>query len=247
MTEHFFIVGAQRSGTTYLYHLLDHHPQIFMARPVQPEPKFFLLDQLYAQGLDYYYQAFFAGCEEGQILGEKSTSYIESEKAAQRIIQTFPDAKIIIVLRNPIRRAISNYWFSVNNGLETLPLPDAIYREDERREDYDHERISASPYAYMQRGRYIEYIKRYEKYIPAAQMKILLHEQLIADPAVTEDLLQFLGVSIDYVPPDREVKNAAEKRTTAIPDDLLRYMEDFFAEPNTRLADYLKVDLSRWW
>jgi hypothetical protein len=44
VSDHFFIVGAQRSGTTYLYHLLSEHPSINMATPVWPEPKFFLID-----------------------------------------------------------------------------------------------------------------------------------------------------------------------------------------------------------
>ena len=59
MTEHFFIIGAQRSGTTYLYHLLDEHPEICMARPLRPEPKFFLKNELYARGLEYYETCYF--------------------------------------------------------------------------------------------------------------------------------------------------------------------------------------------
>ena len=54
MTNHFFIVGAQRCGTTYLYNLLDEHPEIEMAKPVKPEPKFFMKDDLFEKGLDFY-------------------------------------------------------------------------------------------------------------------------------------------------------------------------------------------------
>ena len=59
MTRHFFIAGAQRSGTTYLYRLLDEHPEIEMAKPERPEPKFFLLDELHARGLKFYENHFF--------------------------------------------------------------------------------------------------------------------------------------------------------------------------------------------
>lgn len=249
MNKHFFVVGAQRSGTTFLYHLLDGHPEIEMAQPVRPEPKFFLIDRLYEKGLDTYYQQFFADRGAGWLLGEKSTSYIESEKAARRIVEHFPDARIIMSLRNPVERAISNYWFSFNNGLETLPLEEAIYREDERREDYDHERISASPYAYMQRGRYIDYIQMYQRHVPRENIKVLIYEQLVQDDDAMRDLWAFLGVAADYRPPPehRERVNAAEKKPTELSDALRQYMRDYFADSNQRLASYLNLDLSQWW
>lgn len=248
--RHFFVVGAQRSGTTFLYHLLDGHPEIEMARPVRPEPKFFLIDRLYEQGLDYYYQQFFAERGAGWLMGEKSTSYIESEKVARRIIKHFPDAKIVMTLRNPVERAISNYWFSFNNGLEMLPLEEAITQEDERREDYDHEHISASPYAYMQRGRYIDYIQMYERHVPRAQIKVLIYEQLTQEAEAVRDLWRFLGVASDYMPPreQREERvNASEKQPTEISDRLRQHMHDYFVDSNRQLADYLSLDLSRWW
>jgi hypothetical protein len=87
MTEHFFIIGAQRTGTTYLYHLLAEHPEIEMAQPLKPEPKYFLIDSLFAQGLETYQTRYFSGKSGVWLRGEKSTSYIESEKAAERDIQ----------------------------------------------------------------------------------------------------------------------------------------------------------------
>jgi len=247
--QHFFVVGAQRSGTTYLYHLLNSHPEIEMAQPVRPEPKFFLIDRLYEQGLDYYYRQFFADRGAGWLLGEKSTSYIESEKVARRIISQFPDAKIIMSLRDPVERAISNYWFSYNNGLETLPLDAAIYQEDERRDDYDHKRISASPFAYLQRGRYINYIEIYERHVPRANIKVLIYEQLVQDDDTMRDLWAFLGVDADYTPPPecRQRVNASDKPKIEISEALRQYMGDYFADSNRQLAEYLNLNLSRWW
>ena len=249
MNKHFFVIGAQRSGTTFLYHLLNSHPEIEMAQPVRPEPKFFLIDELYEQGLDFYYEQFFADRGGGWLLGEKTTSYIESEKAAQRIVECFPDARIVIIVRNPVERAISNYWFSVNNGLETLPLEAAIYQEDARRENYDHALISASPYAYMQRGRYIHYIQTYERHFSRSTIKVLIYEQLTQDHASIQDLWSFLKVGTDFIPPAEYSQrvNASEKRPTEISEPLRHYMQDYFAESNWQLADYLNVDLGRWW
>ena len=230
MNKHFFVVGAQRSGTTFLYHLLNGHPEIEMAQPMQPEPKFFLFDKLYEQGLDFYYKQFFAERGAGWLLGEKTTSYIESEKAARRIVECFPDARVVITLRNPIERAISNYWFSFNNGLETLLLEDAIYQEGERRDNYDHDRISASPFAYMQRGRYIRYIQAYERHIARSNIKVLIYEQLVQDIDIVRDLWTFLGVNTDYMPPPehRQRVNASEKQPTDISKALSQYMRGLF-------------------
>lgn len=76
--KHLFIVGAQRSGSTYLYELLDSHPEVSMAHPVRPEPKFFLNAQRVSLGIAHYIDAHFADRKVGGLyLGEKSTSYIE--------------------------------------------------------------------------------------------------------------------------------------------------------------------------
>ncbi len=126
MTERFFIVGGQRCGTTYLYHLLAGHPEIEMAVPVRPEPKFFLDDALYEKGLDHYERTFFAGKPGSKIKGEKSTSYLEYEKVAARISSAFPDASILVVVRNPVERAMSHWRFSTQNGVESVSMEEAF-------------------------------------------------------------------------------------------------------------------------
>ena len=249
MPEYFFIVGAQRSGTTYLYQRLADHPEIEMARPVRPEPKFFLYDHLYKQGIDFYHQTFFGEHTDGWLWGEKSTSYIESAEVPHRIMRFFPEAKIIMCLRDPVKRAISNYWFSFNNGLETLPLEQAMYQETQRRENYDHERISASPYAYIQRGHYINYIETYMRYVPRSQIKILIYEQLHQDPAVMQSLLNFLGVSPLDMPLRNEepVVNASKKQDVILSEEFQQFLRDQFVDSNQHLAAFLDLDLKQWW
>jgi Sulfotransferase family len=67
----FIIAGSARSGTTYLYNLLDHHPEIYLAKPRAPEPKFFLVDEEYVKGLSYYSERFFAPGAGIAVRGEK--------------------------------------------------------------------------------------------------------------------------------------------------------------------------------
>jgi len=159
-------------------------------------------------------------------MGEKSTAYIESETAASRIAKVYPQAKILLILRDPVERAISNYWFSVNSGLETLPIDQAFLHEDERRLDYDPEKISVSPYAYLKRGCYIDYLLMYESYFPAGNIKVMLYEQLIGSEAHSLDLYAFLGVS-DYTPPVLHTTvNKGDKPDISLSSELQQYLVD---------------------
>ena len=246
MSEHFFIVGAQRAGTTYLYQLCAEHPEIEMAQPVRPEPKFFLRDDLYARGLDYYYSQFFSGEPGIRLRGEKSTSYYEVEEAARRIARHFPSAKIVFLLRDPIDRAISNYRFSVQNGLETLPMAEAFLREEERQHDYDPDKVSVSPFAYLKRGRYIDYLTMYERYFPREGLGVFFYEHLVV-AGQPDALFTFLDVStgVDLPSQDRVI-NASSRADTDLTPELERHLLDYFAEPNTRLARYLDRPLTFW-
>jgi hypothetical protein len=112
--EHLFIIGAQRCGTTYLYKVLDSHPEIYMAKPLRPEPKFFINDLEYSNGKLYYENKYFSSIDDSiKVLGEKGTSYIEHPDVSDRIKSFYPNAKIIVLLRNPVERAISNYFFFI--------------------------------------------------------------------------------------------------------------------------------------
>jgi hypothetical protein len=247
MSDHFFIAGAQRSGTTYLYHVLAEHPEIEMARPVRPEPKFFLSDALFDRGLAYYHDHFFPGKPGAWLRGEKGASYIESEKVAQRISQWFPDTRIIFILRDPIERAISNYWFSVNNGLEQAPLEEAFRHEEERWQQYDHAQVSASPYAYLRRGRYVDFIQVYERYFRPEQLLVTLYEQLVGNAAAIGALYAALGVSADFTPPSlHRVVNESEKLDATLSLELEASLVTYYAESNARLAARYALDLSCW-
>ena len=108
----FFIVGAQRTGTTYLYNHLQNHPSICMLEPLQPEPKYYLQPLSKIDKSEYL--KLFNNKKRSKALGEKATTYIESKTTALKIKKHFPDGKIIICLRDPVERALSNYFFSYN-------------------------------------------------------------------------------------------------------------------------------------
>lgn len=247
MAEHFFIAGAQRSGTTYLYRLLAQHPEIEMAEPVRPEPKFFITADLYAQGQAFYENGWFGHKPQAWLRGEKTTSYMESPLAAKRIATWYPHATIIFLLRDPIERAVSNYWFSVNNGLENLKIEDAFHCERDRWQDYDRTRLSTSPFAYLRRGRYIDYLEAYEPYFPEHQIHALLYEQLVGNLAAVQHLYRSLGVAGDWTPEGLDqVVNESEKGDAALPAELKATLAEYYAGPNERLAARFGLDLSCW-
>lgn len=199
--KHLFIVGAQRSGSTYLYHLLDDHPQVSMAHPVRPEPKFFLNEQSVAKGISYYEQTCFADQKEGSLyLGEKSTSYIERQDSARRIRDFYPDARILMVLRDPVLRAYSNYRFSVTHGLEKLTFAEALLAESDRLETAEFS-TSVSPFAYRKRGNYNNYVEAYLQVFDADQISILIFEELVNNLQGVQGLYKWLDIDVAIVPP----------------------------------------------
>lgn len=248
MAEHFFIIGGQRCGTTYLYEMLDSHPQIEMARPLRPEPKFFLREDL--TGLryqDYLAKHFQSDCT-AQLLGEKSTSYIEHERAAQAIAKWLPQAKILISVREPIARAISNYHFSVENGLENLSLEAALQSESQRLRSGNQTGLSVSPFAYRRRGHYMRYLEVWQKYFPAEAIQVLVYEEFTGQLEELQKLYAWLGVADDWVPEDvDQPQNPSRKQgDTTLSARMLQELQQEFAPSNAALEAFLNRRIPDW-
>lgn len=178
----FIIGGAPRSGTTWLYHLLEHHPQIYMASPLRPEPKFFLVDEEYRKGIDYYADKWFSGVTSSQLAGEKSTNYLESQPAAERIHYHLPAVKLIFILREPVARAYSNYLWSQMNDLESEDFETALQLEEERTRNLGEDSRYSRPHAYYSRGLYADCLRRFFDRFPKEQICCLRYEDIIGQP-----------------------------------------------------------------
>ena len=166
MIRHLLVVGAQRCGTTYLHTLLDGHPQLTMARPANPEPKVFVSEELTRRGAEWYRETYFAHAEDEVLLGDKSTSYLEDPEAPIRAAGMLGEVHVIAILRDPVRRAISNWRFSTDNGLETRSLETALTENLAGPRPWDPERTSVSPFAYLERGRYLDYLVPVAERVP---------------------------------------------------------------------------------
>lgn len=244
--ERVFIVGAQRCGTTYLYRLLDSHPDIAMAAPVRPEPKIFLSDAVTGDP-DAYDALLFPAAPSARVRGEKTTSYLELAVALDRIAATFPAAHVVVVVRDPVERALSNHRFSVDHGLEDLSADDALLADlDGRERPYDRSRISVSPYAYVRRGHYLRYLRQVERRFPAERVHVVVFEDLVAGDDALRRLYGALGVDPTHCPRVTGTVTNASHAAVTLADTTRARLREHFAGPNAALARHLRRPLNAW-
>ena len=251
--RHFIVGGAQRSATTYLSTALSAHPEIRMAEPLRPEPKFFLKPELFEHGIEAYYDNFFPknDAETAAVYGEKSTTYIESEAAAKKIKSMIPDVKLIFMLRNPIDRAMSNIAFSRMHGFEHSPLDVAIQRELDRPQDLidaDKAGISASPQAYLARGRYVNYLSHYFDIFDSNNIHVAVTENLIGSQKNLEKIYKFLNVDPEFVPTmlNERINQSKRSEDNKLSNAVIKRLETYFAPYNNKLEHLTGLDLSVW-
>jgi Sulfotransferase domain len=235
----FVIGGAPRCGTTWLYRALDLHPSILMAKPPQPEPKFFLIDEEYGRGLAYYRERWFPSIPSAVIAGEKSTNYLESALAAERMAHDLPSARVIFLLREPAARALSNYQWTRMHGLEALDFFDAVMQETDRETAYaGHDRYSR-PFSYFSRGLYARLLHPWLEEFPRDQVLLLRFEDIIDDPAkLLSGVHRFLGVE-ERTELAEEVGVVNDAPSVDVDPYVMSALRDRYSEPNDRLYKLL--------
>jgi hypothetical protein len=198
------IIGTQRGGTSSLFKYLAAHPNV--VRSLRKETEFFSRE--YFRGLGWY-RAHFplrvrASLRRDRLLTFEATpDYLFHPHAPARAAEIVPDAKIIVLLRNPVERAISHYLHMVAIGLESLPLPDALEAEASRIAP-DVEAMERDPlhychaflhFSYVSRGLYSEQLARWFRYFPRDRVCIIKSEDFYADPRdIYVRTLDFLGL-----------------------------------------------------
>jgi len=236
LTRHLLVIGAQRCGTTYLQSLLEAHPEITMARPARPEPKVFLAEASVERGRDWYHRTYFGHATDERLLGEKSTSYIEVPEAADRARRVLgEDTLILALLRDPVARAVSNWRFSTDNGLEQRPLETALRENLDQAAEWDSAATSVSPFAYLERGRYEQHLEPWFAVFPTTARVVFLQDLLDRDEALGT-LYQQLDVDPDFRPATRERLNESMEPISSLPQDLLHALRTYFHDHDVALS-----------
>ncbi|GAB3019405.1 sulfotransferase [Nocardioides flavus (ex Wang et al. 2016)] len=234
--RHLLVVGAQRCGTTYLGRALDAHPDLTMARPTPPEPKVFCDAALSARGADWYHRTWFAHARDEAVLGDKSTSYFEDPAAPGRAAAVLGEVDVVVLLRDPVERAVSHWRFSTANGLETRSLEEALLADLRGDQPWDPRQSSVSPFAYLRRGRYAEQLGPWSTTFPSTT-HVLLLEELLADPGVLSSLVAALGLDPDRTPaPAPQAANASPGEAPRLDARVAEAVAGYFQDSNDDLA-----------
>jgi len=199
----FLIVGAAKSGTSSLHACLAQHPDVYLC-PVK-EPCYFSDGNPRLVRSDSEYESLFDGRTSEKAVGEASASYLHDPEAAKKIKTLLDDVKIIIILRNPVNRAYSQ-WGQIfyQLGYEKLSFQDALRHEETR---ISHGKFGEdSPfyygfYYYFHVGLYYEQVKRYVDVFNRENVQVHIFEEFIKDPEKScKAVFAFLGVDPNFVP-----------------------------------------------
>jgi len=254
----FLIIGTQRGGTTSLYHYLQGHPCI------QPSTikEIHFFDRRFNKGLSWYRGHFPTRLgkyysqrvrQQPFVTGEASPSYLFHPHAPGRVAQVLPGARLIVLLRNPVDRAYSQYFHAIELGHESLSFEEAI-EEEEERTARERERILADERyyshaykhrSYLTRGIYVEQLRAWMELFGRQQFLILKSEDFYADPAGTlKQVLAFL-----QLPETEPVLNKGEYEqfntntySSKMDPALRQRLIEYFRPHNARLYDYLGAD-----
>jgi len=233
----FFVIGAQKAGTTSLYHYLAQHPQIYMSpvkepyffdhelssdgevvngksgRPDQKNTRFSNIEE---------YRALFHGAGSESAIGEASTPYIYVPGTAERIKKYVPDARVIAVLRNPADRAYSAFLHALRIGMEPLTDFGRALQEEEYRVRHNwHPALH-----YRNRGFYYEQLKRHYEVFGQERIGVWLYEDLRKDPVgVARSIFHFLGVDDAFVPDTSSKHNVSGIPKNGVARSIIRTMD----------------------
>ncbi len=251
----FLILGTQRAGTTSLYSYLARHTQIRSA--VVKEVHYF--DHNYHRDLRWYagYFPTTSACLRQErrgtgpvITGEASPSYLFDPRVAERVASDLPDARLIVMLRDPVARSRSHYLHEVRLGFEKLSFEDALAAEAGRLAG-EFERVSEDPgytsfnllhHSYMARGHYCTQIERWFRHFPREQFLFILSERFFDDPAPQlVRAQQFLGLPPEYL-------TSYPRRNASSPpppmDEVNHRLANEFASSNARLTELLGIKIA---
>jgi tetratricopeptide (TPR) repeat protein len=229
----FIIIGAQKSGTTSLYHYLSQHPKVISS--IVKEVNFWSRDFDY--GLDWYLAQFPPSPKRQKLFtGEASPSYLNTREAPERLFSVFPNMKLIVLLRNPVNRAISHYYHWRRENWASCQLKDAIESDIQELENHEKDYWN-QPHSYVARGVYVEFLKIWMTIFPKEQFLIIKSEDFYENPAKTlSQVYRFLDI------PNRKIEDFKPYNSgsySSVDPAIIQTLQDYFKPYNAELEDFL--------
>jgi hypothetical protein len=213
------VAGAPKCGTTSLYHYLKQHPEVYL--PARKELHYFtraelardtagpgdttILQHLCADRAAY--EAEFAGARDQPVLGDISPSYFDFAEVAPAIRRELGEARIVILLRDPIAKAFSQYMHLVRDGREPLPFYEALQAEADRTR-----RGWSMIWRYAGSSRYAARVRHYLDAFGPERVRVYRFEDFVADPQATlTDLWRWLGIDPSVRPDTSRAFNPSSR------------------------------------
>jgi len=251
----FYVLGGEKCGSSALYEYIIKHPHVESA--VTKEIHYF--DRWFSRGLNWYRvcfpfstHKFFSNkiTKRDFLTGEATPRYLYHPHSLDRIKKLTPNAKFLIILRNPIDRAFSHYNMNMNIGFEKLSFEDAIKSENSRIEnEYEKMKLDENYYSttyyrfsYLERGIYYKFLENWFKHFPRNQFMIIKSEDLLKNPHITyPKILKFLNLK-DWVPAEFKQVRVSSYGKRKMDLQIRKYLEEFFEPHNLKLYDLLDND-----
>ncbi|MGI0014250.1 MAG: sulfotransferase family protein, partial [Nitrososphaera sp.] len=207
----FFIVGAPKAGTTSLYYYLKKTPGIFMSSV--KEPNYFACNIVASSTFDvitnkHEYLGLFRNSDKHIAVGEASVCYLWDPSAPMLIKASVPDARIIILLRDPIERAFSDYLMRKKYGGDNASFYTELVLDSLRTE-----KLFGSCALYVELGMYYEQVKRYFEHFGRDRVMVIIFEEFIKNKQDTlKNVLSFLGIDSALPEMDEQYNKYSEPR-----------------------------------
>ncbi len=235
----FIIIGAQKSGTTSLENYIAQHPLVIPA--IKKETHFWYRD--FDKGINWYL-AHFPPIPKSEkfITGEATPNYLENYQSAERIYNVFPEVKLLVILRNPVDRAFSqyNHWIRLNwdeRSFETAINSELEILNKNPEKPQGEKNYWQQPGNYIGRGIYVEFINKWLTVFPREQILILKGEDLYQKPVETmKKVFEFLGLPEHQLPEYRKLNPG---HYSPITDEMHHKLSEYFQPHNQRLEEYL--------
>lgn len=237
----FFIIGTQKGGTSSLYDYIAQHPNV---KPCSTkEPNYFTK---YWNRSTSWYMSFFPFKCSNTITGEASERYFEYPHTPFRISMMFPDAKIIMMLRDPVKRAYSHYNMRKKSNRESLSFNDAVNEENDRIDKMYDRMLDTFCYiddffkmGYVRRGLYYYWVKNWLEYFPENQIHVIKSEDFFNDTEkVYHNVLDFLG--LDRISLDSYKTVGGLNYKELMDNEIKKQLYDYYKPFNRRLEILLQ-------